>query len=63
MGRYNNIKDKLPKQFSIFQFMSISGIDALEVRNARNILKQFSLKGKVKRLSKNMYQNIESNEK
>ena len=43
--------------------MSISGIDALEVRNARNILKQFSLKGKVKRLSKNMYQNIESNEK
>ena len=63
LGRYNNIKDKLPKQFSIFQFMSISGIDALEVRNARNILKQFSLKGKVKRLSKNMYQNIESNEK
>lgn len=63
MGRYDNIKDRLPKQFSIFQFMSVLGIDALEVRNARNRLKQFFLEGKIKRLSKNMYQKIENNEK
>ena len=56
MGLYSNIKDKLPKQFSIFQLMSVLGIDAPEVRKARNILKQFHLQGYIKRLSKNMYQ-------
>ena len=59
MGLYNNIKDKLPNQFSIFQLMSILGIDAPEVRKARNILKQFYLHGYIKRLSKNMYQKKE----
>ena len=56
MGLYDNIKDRIPDQFSIFQFMSILGIDATEVRKARNLLKQFYLEGYVKRLSKNMYQ-------
>jgi len=56
MGLYDNVKDKLPDQFSIFQFMSILGIDANEVRLARNLLKQFYLEGYIKRLSKNMYQ-------
>ena len=60
MGLYNTIQDKLPLQFSIFQFMSILGVDASDVRYARNLLKQFSLKGYIKRLSKNMY---EKNEK
>ncbi|TFG14530.1 MAG: hypothetical protein EU535_03145 [Promethearchaeota archaeon] len=56
MGLYDNIKDRIPDQFSIFQFMSILGIDATEVRKARNLLKQFYLEGYIKRLSKNMYQ-------
>ncbi len=56
MGLYNNIKDKLPQQFSIFQIMSVLGIDAPEVRKARNILKQFHIQGYVTRISKNMYQ-------
>ncbi len=56
---YNNIKDNLPKQFSIFQLMSILGIDALEVRKVRNLLKQFYLQGYIKRMSKNMYQKVE----
>ena len=39
--------------------MSILGIDAIEVRKVRNVLKQFYLQGYVKRISKNMYQKIE----
>lgn len=58
MGLYNNIKDKLPKQFSIFQLMSVLEIDASDVRKARNMLKQFYLEGYIKRLSKNMYEKV-----
>ncbi|MFW9947180.1 MAG: hypothetical protein ACFFDN_38885 [Candidatus Hodarchaeota archaeon] len=58
MGLYNNIKDELPKQFSVFQLMSILGIDAIEVRRVRNILKQFFKQGYIKRISKNMYEKI-----
>jgi len=62
MGLYKNIKDKLPEQFSIFQLMGILGIDAQDVRKARNLLKQFHLQGNVKRIGKNMYQKIEIEE-
>jgi len=58
LGLYNNIKDELPKQFSVFQLMSILGIDAVEVRRVRNILKQFFKQGYIKRISKNMYEKI-----
>ncbi|MFW9899046.1 MAG: hypothetical protein ACFFDO_07280 [Candidatus Thorarchaeota archaeon] len=58
MGLYNNIKDKLPKQFSIFQLMSVLEIDASDVRKARNMLKQFYLEGYIRRLSKNMYEKV-----
>lgn len=58
MGLYNNIKDKLPKQFSIFQLMSVLEIDASNVRKARNVLKQFYLEGYIRRLSKNMYEKV-----
>lgn len=58
MGLYNNIKDKLPSQFSIFQLMSVLDIDASEVRKARNLLKQFYLEGYIKRISKNMYEKM-----
>ncbi len=58
MGLYNNIKEKLPNQFSIFQLMGILGIDAPDVRKARNILKQFHLQGYIKRIGKNMYEKI-----
>ncbi|MHA1526294.1 MAG: hypothetical protein ACTSQD_04625 [Promethearchaeota archaeon] len=56
MGLYDKIKDNLPKQFSIFQLMGALEIDAIEVRKARNLLKQFYLEGYIKRLSKNMYE-------
>jgi hypothetical protein len=58
LGLYNNIKDKLPKQFSIFQLMSVLEIDASNVRKARNVLKQFYLEGYIRRLSKNMYEKV-----
>jgi len=58
LGLYNNIKDKLPSQFSIFQLMSVLDIDASEVRKARNLLKQFYLEGYIKRISKNMYEKV-----
>lgn len=63
MGLYNNVKDNLPKKFSIFQLMSVLGIDALDVRKARNLLKQFYLQGFIKRISKNMYEKLEINNK
>ncbi|KKM00580.1 hypothetical protein LCGC14_1803030 [marine sediment metagenome] len=63
MGLFNTIKDNLPKQFSIFQLMSILGIDALEERKVRNLLKQFYLQGYIKRISKNMYQKTEDKNK
>jgi hypothetical protein len=59
MGVYNSIKEELPNQFSIFQLISILGVDAQEVRKVRNLLKQFHNKGFIKRLSKNMYEKIE----
>jgi len=59
MGVYNSIKEELPDQFSIFQLISILGVDAQEVRKVRNLLKQFHSKGFIKRLSKNMYEKIE----
>ncbi|NVM43620.1 MAG: hypothetical protein HWN79_01785 [Candidatus Lokiarchaeota archaeon] len=59
MGVYNTIKEELPRQFSIFQLITILGIDSQEVRKVRNLLKQFHKQGFVKRLSKNMYEKIE----
>jgi hypothetical protein len=59
MGLYKNIKEELPKQFSIFQIMGALGIDAQEVRKVRNLLKQFHKQGYIKRISKNMYLKIE----
>ncbi len=59
MGVYNSIKEELPNQFSIFQLISILGVDAQEVRKVRNLLKQFHNNGFIKRLSKNMYEKIE----
>ena len=59
MGLYINIKDKLSKQFSIFQLMSLLEMDAREIRKARNLLKQFYLEGYIKRISKNMYEKVE----
>ncbi|MBY9019754.1 MAG: hypothetical protein KGD67_01760 [Candidatus Lokiarchaeota archaeon] len=56
MGVYNSIKEQLPKQFSIFQLISILRVDAQEVRKVRNLLKQFYKQGYIKRLSKNMYE-------
>lgn len=58
LGLYNNIKDELPKQFSVFQLMSILGVDSIEVRRVRNILKQFYKQGYIRRISKNMYEKI-----
>ena len=59
MGVYNNIKEQLPKQFSIFQLTGILRVDAQEVRKVRNLLKQFHKQGFIRRLSKNMYEKIE----
>ena len=58
MGLYNNIKSRLPEEFSIFQLMSLLNIDASELRKVRNLLKQFYLKGFIKRISKNMYKKL-----
>jgi len=58
MGLYQRIKENLPKQFSIFQVMSLFGISSPDVRTARNILKQLYQQGLIKRISRNMYQRI-----
>ncbi|TFF97088.1 MAG: hypothetical protein EU547_05255 [Promethearchaeota archaeon] len=59
MGLYNNVEKNLPKEFSIFQLMAILGINASEVRLARNLLRQFYQAGYIKRIGKNMYQKLE----
>ncbi len=59
MGLYNRIEEKLTKQFSIFQIMTLLGIGASDVRIARNLLKQFHQQGYIKRVSKNMYKKME----
>jgi len=59
LGLFNNIKEDLPEEFSIFQIMSVLGINASEVRKVRNLLKQFSLQGYITRISKNMYKKLE----
>lgn len=58
MGLYNKIKDRLPNQFSIYQLMDLLEVDKFEIRKVRNLLKQFFLKGYIKRISDNMYQKI-----
>jgi hypothetical protein len=63
MGLYNNIKEELPHQFSIFQLMSALGIEAQNGREARNVLKQFHTQGYIKRISKNMYEKVENDDK
>jgi hypothetical protein len=58
LGLYNSVKEELPEQFSIFQLMSVLGINASEVRKVRNLLKQFNIQGYVSRISKNMYKKL-----
>lgn len=58
MGLYNKIKDRLPNQFSIYQLMDLLEVDKFEIRKVRNLLKQFFLKGYIKRISDNMYEKI-----
>ncbi|MFW9950562.1 MAG: hypothetical protein ACFFKA_10620 [Candidatus Thorarchaeota archaeon] len=50
----------MSKQFSIFQLISVLGIDTQKVREARNLLKQFHTQGYIERISKNMYEKIEN---
>ncbi|TXT64780.1 MAG: putative penicillin-binding protein 2 [Promethearchaeota archaeon] len=60
MGLYTKIEERISKQFSIFQLMTVLGIGASNVRLARNLLKQFHRQGYIKRISKNMYEKVES---
>ncbi len=55
MNLSKKVREGLPYQFSIFQFMDLLGIDAIEVRKARNLLKQLYIEGVVRRIGKNMY--------
>ncbi|MFW5895574.1 MAG: hypothetical protein ACOCT9_02400 [archaeon] len=58
MGIYNKIKEHLPNQFSIYQLMELLEVGKSEIREVRNLLKQFYLKGYIKRISDNMYEKI-----
>ncbi|MHA1271449.1 MAG: hypothetical protein ACTSPY_16775 [Candidatus Helarchaeota archaeon] len=57
MGLWGQIKDYLGEKFSIQQFMEILGMDESDKREARNVLHQLYLSGKIRRInnSKNMY--------
>jgi len=61
MGLWGQIKDYLGKTFSIYQFMEILGMDESDKREARNVLHQLYLAGKIRRVnnSKNMYIKLE----
>jgi len=61
MGLWSQIKDYLGKTFSIDQFMEILGMDDSDKREARNVLHQLYLSGKIRRInnSRNMYIKLE----
>jgi len=59
MGLWDKIKNDLAPQFSLFRLMEVLGMDESDKREARNLLHQFFLSGKVRRISKNIYQKIE----
>ncbi|MHA1731078.1 MAG: hypothetical protein ACTSU5_04010 [Promethearchaeota archaeon] len=58
MGLFKKVSKRLPKQFSIFQMMSVLSMEASDHREARNILKQWAIMGLVTRLSQNMYEQV-----
>ena len=59
MGLYMKIRDKLPKQFSIFQLMAILEMSESDLSEARNILKIWASQQKfIKRIGKNMYEKL-----
>ena len=55
MGLYTLVEQLLPESFSLYQFMAVLDMEQDDAREARNILKQFYLRGLIKRNSKNMY--------
>ncbi|GAB4324239.1 MAG: hypothetical protein Kow0069_29750 [Promethearchaeota archaeon] len=59
MGLFEKVKKRLPKQFSIFQFMALCQMEEEDHREARNILHQWVGKGLLVRLSQNMYEKVE----
>lgn len=59
MGLWEQIKDELNSEFSLIQLMELLGMEAEDKREARNILNQFNLAGKINRISKNMYRKLE----
>ncbi|NVM28243.1 MAG: hypothetical protein HWN65_05335 [Candidatus Helarchaeota archaeon] len=59
MGLWEKIKDELNPEFSLFQLMELLGMDEDDKREARNILNQFHITGKIARISKNMYRKLE----
>ena len=63
MGLFNLVEQLLPHEFSIYQFMAVLDMEREDAREARNILKQFYLRGYINRISKNMYTKTISNKK
>ena len=59
MGIWESIKSELGNEFSLMQLMELLGMDEEDKREARNILKQFLIAGKIVRISKNMYRRLE----
>ncbi len=58
MGLYKKASANLPDNFSIFQLMSVLEMDGSDIRECRNVLKQWFHLGYIKRISKNMYQKL-----
>jgi len=59
MGLWDKIRNDLKLQFSLFRMMEVLGMDEGDKREARNILHQLFVSGKIRRISKNVYQKLE----
>ncbi len=59
MGIWDQIKNELKPEFSLRQVMEVLGMDKDDKREARNILQEFFVAGKIIRHSKNMYKKLE----
>ncbi|MHA1681314.1 MAG: hypothetical protein ACTSUE_09915 [Promethearchaeota archaeon] len=59
MGLYEDRKEVLNESFSFDDFCAACHLDEDGRREARNVLKTWSKRGYIKRISRNMYQKLQ----
>jgi hypothetical protein len=58
MGKYDNVKELLGKQFSFREYIKATLLGESQYKEARNQLKTLAKRGYIKRLSRNSYEKL-----